>query len=411
MIRSTYDIWSAYRKKTSKTIIGIMSGTSLDGVDAALVRLTAREDGSIERIKLIDFVYIPYSNEVKNLLISLCSTEKEHTKLDRLVVVSYGISEWYAYAAEQLLKRQGMSSADVDVICMHGQTIWHEPSPRDFPTPTGRRPVRATLQIGEPAIVRERTGIPVIHNLRAADIAAGGEGAPLAPYLDALIFGSHECGRIVQNIGGIGNATVIPAGASADQVFAYDTGPGNMVMDALVREHTQGSVSCDEGGAIAARGKVSAALVDKFFAKDSYFVRKPPKSTGREVYGSAFAAAFRAEGERMGLSFEDILASATALTAHTIVKSYEDFVFPTCEIRQVIVSGGGAHNETLMSMIRQRLPSNCTLHKSEEFGIPVDAKEAIAFAVLGHESLMGRPGNLITATGASHPAILGNITL
>jgi anhydro-N-acetylmuramic acid kinase len=271
-------------------------------------------------------------------------------------------------------------------------------------------PVKGTLQIGETAIVRERTGLPVIGNVRARDMAAGGEGAPLAPYLDAIAYRSETTGRIVQNIGGIGNATVIPAGAGADGCFAFDTGPGNMVIDALVRDETGGAMQFDAGGAIAAQGHADEGLVAAFFNADSYFKRIPPKSTGREVYGAGFAARFRAEGRRRGLSFEDLVASATALTAVTIVRSYRDFIFPKYSIGDVIVAGGGAHNEALLAMMRLELPPSCRLSTSEQFGIPDDAREAIAFAVIGHESLMGRPSNLPAVTGAVHAAILGNIT-
>lgn len=406
---STLDMWSLYRQKSKKTVIGIMSGTSLDGVDAALVDIQTSDDGSVKDVHLAGFVYIPYSNELKEILVRLCSVEQ--AKLDDMVVANYGISEWYVHVVEMLMKQNGLDRSEVDAICMHGQTIWHAPDGVDFPTPTGHTKVKATFQIGETAIVRERTGIPVIGNLRARDIAAGGEGAPLAPYLDSIVFGSKNNGRIVQNIGGIGNATVIPANASIDQIFAFDTGPGNMVMDTLIREATQGKFQFDEGGEIAIRGKVHKELVEKFYRDDPYYLRKPPKSTGREVYGSAFAAGFRNEAIQLGLSHEDMIASATALTALSIVQSYKDFVFPRHDIREVIVAGGGAHNRTLLTMIREQLPQGCSLHTSEEFGIPDDAREAIAFAVMGHESLMGRPSNIISVTGASHPVILGNITL
>lgn len=406
---STFDMWSSYRQKNGKTVIGIMSGTSLDGVDAALVHIHTADDGTVDGVKLAGFEYVPYSHELKEKLVRLCSLEQ--AKLDDIVVANYGISEWYVYAVERLMKHHGLDRTDIDAISMHGQTIWHAPNFVEFPLPEGHAKVRATFQIGETAVVRERTGIPVIGNLRAGDIAAGGEGAPLAPYLDAIVFGSKEKGRIVQNIGGIGNATVIPANASVDRIFAFDTGPGNMIIDTIVREATQGEYQFDEGGQVARQGKVNSELVEYFFKKDPYYLRKPPKSTGREVYGSAYAAVFRNKAIRLGLSYEDTIASATALTALSIVESYKDFVFSEHDIQEVIIAGGGAHNQTLLSMIREQLPQGCRLYTSEEFGIPDDAREAIAFAVLGHESLMGRPSNMISVTGAAHPVILGNITL
>jgi anhydro-N-acetylmuramic acid kinase len=406
---SSFTMWEAYRRKKQHTVIGIMSGTSLDGVDAAMVQIHTTEAGDIEKVELKDFEYIPYSTELKEKLILLCSVEQ--AKLDALVIANYGVSEWYVAAVERLLKSTGVERSDVDVISMHGQTVWHAPEEVLFPVPDGERAVKATLQIGETAVVRERTGIPVIGNLRARDMAAGGEGAPLAPYLDLIVFRSPNVGRIVQNIGGIGNATVIPAGANTEDCYAFDTGPGNMVMDTLVREETGGDMQYDTGGHIAAKGRVDQDLVETFYKNDAYYEKFPPKSTGREVYGSAFAERFRNEGRERGLSFEDIVASATALTAMTIVQSYKQFVFPIHGIEDVIVAGGGAHNKTLLTMIQKTLPDDCNLHTSEKFGIPDDAREAIAFAVLGHQSLMGMPSNLPAVTGAKHPVILGQITL
>ncbi|NOU95710.1 anhydro-N-acetylmuramic acid kinase [Paenibacillus sp. LMG 31456] len=402
-------MWEAYRKKKQHILIGIMSGTSLDGVDAAMVRIDTNTSGSIDQIELLGFEYIPYSVELKERLISLCSVE--HARLDDLVIANYGISEWYVSAVENLLKSTGIERAAVEAISMHGQTVWHAPDQVPFPVPDGQTLVKATLQIGEAAVVRERTGIPVIGNLRARDMAAGGEGAPLAPYLDLIVFRSQHVGRIVQNIGGIGNATVIPAGAHTNECYAFDTGPGNMVMDTLVREETNGQLQYDTGGEIAAKGHVNDELVESFYKNDDYYEKVPPKSTGREVYGSAFAARFRDEGRKRGLTFEDIIASATALTAMTIVRSYQRFVFPIHKIGDVIVAGGGAHNKTLLAMMRKSLAPDCQLHTSENFGIPDDAREAIAFAVMGHESLMGRPSNLPAVTGAARPVILGQITL
>ncbi|WP_282941109.1 anhydro-N-acetylmuramic acid kinase [Paenibacillus sp. RC67] len=399
----------SYRRKSRHTLIGIMSGTSLDGVDAALVDITTNSSGEIEKVEMREFEYVPYTPELKNIMISLCSVEQ--AKLNEWVTAHYGISHWYAHAVKLLLLRAGIASSEVDAICMHGQTIWHQPDPVLFPGPVGTIPVKATLQIGETAVVRELTGIPTVGNFRAGDMAAGGEGAPLAPFMDAIVFGSRESGRIIQNIGGIGNATVLPAGAKAEQTYAYDTGPGNMVIDTLVREETGGVMQYDEGGNIAAMGTVNEELLDHFLKQDTFFTRRPPKSTGREVYGSSYAKDFHFEGLKRGLSFVDIVATATALTARTIVDSYERFVFPDHSIQDIIVAGGGAHNRTLMTMIQKLLPESCKLSSSEQYGIPDDAREAIAFAIMGHESIMGRPSNMPSVTGASRSVILGHITL
>jgi anhydro-N-acetylmuramic acid kinase len=278
--------------------------------------------------------------------------------------------------------------------------------------------VAGTLQIGEAAVLAERTGIPVVSNLRSRDMAAGGEGAPLAPYIDALLFGSPEMGRVVQNIGGIGNATVLPAGCgpagagsgAVAGVFAFDTGPGNMVIDGVVRLGTHGERDYDEWGRLAASGRASEEMVGHAM-RDPYFARKPPKSTGREVYGSSYASAFYEDGRARGLCFEDIVATATAFTAESIARSYRDFVLPLAAVREVLVCGGGALNPSLRRMIAERLSPGIAVLTTAERGVPDQAREAMAFAALGHESLMGRPGNLPAVTGARRAVVLGDLTL
>ena len=279
-----------------------------------------------------------------------------------------------------------------------------------LPGPEGDIQVKGTLQLGSAAVLRERTGLPVISDLRARDMAAGGEGAPLAPYIDAILFGSRTEGRIVQNIGGIGNATVVPAAAASGQILAFDTGPGNMIMDAVVAAGTNGVERFDAEGAHAARGVVREDMVADFM-KDPYFARKPPKSTGREVYGASCAAAFLKGASNRGLSFEDRVATATACTAESIAAAYRDFILPGTSIATVLVAGGGARNATLLRMIQARLPVGITVTTTAACGVPDQAREAMAFAVMGHESLMGRPGNLPAVTGARAPVVLGSITL
>lgn len=404
----SFAMWDSYRRKRNHLLIGLMSGTSLDGVDAALVSIKSDTSGTLMEVSLTDYVCVPYSDELRKIVLDLCSLE--HSRIDLLVKAHFGISEWYAYTVKRLLKSARLNRKDVDAICMHGQTIWHAPDVQLFPGPETDFEVRSTLQIGEISVVRERTGIPVIGNFRSRDMAAGGEGAPLAPYLDALLFGSPDEGRIVQNIGGIGNATVIPAGYNRERISAFDTGPGNMVIDAIVRAETNGSQQYDPEGSIAAAGQINQELLDIFMA-DPYFIRKPPKSTGREVYGADFAAHFLGEANQRSLSFADTVATATALTSESIVRAMEDFVLPETTIAKVLACGGGSSNKTLMSLIRQRLPQGISLGTTAEIGIPDDAREAIAFAVLGHESLMGHPSNLPTVTGAARSVILGSMSL
>ncbi len=398
--------WGGYKEKQNHLLIGLMSGTSLDGVDAALVSIQTDEKQDISKVTMEGFHYMPYSDDIREKLMALCSLET--ARLDELVVAHFGLSEWYAYSVEQLLQATGISAAQVDAICMHGQTIWHVSGTTPFPGPQGSLPVRASLQIGELSTVAERTGIPVVGNFRARDLAAGGEGAPLVSYADMVLFRDAQKGRVLQNIGGIANVTVIPAGARMEQVFAFDTGPGNMVIDEIIKIGTDGLQRYDEGGELAASGRASQELIQIFLA-DPYYKLLPPKSTGREVYGKSFVEQFRAEAAKRGLSFEDVVASATALTALTITDAYKQFVFPKAQINEVIVSGGGGHNKTLLQMVKQELPAEIRVTTTAEFGIPDDAKEAVAFAILGHETLMGKPSNVPSVTGATKPVVLGNL--
>jgi anhydro-N-acetylmuramic acid kinase len=333
-------------------VAGVMSGTSLDGIDVAIVDIRGR------RIETIAFQSTPYPKAVRDALLNL-STVEEVSRLN------FRLGELYAKAI--LAMRQ-----PVELIGMHGQTIYHEGG-------------RHTLQIGEAAVVAERTGVDVISHFREADIAAGGQGAPLVPYVDRLLFGHPKKRRAVLNIGGIANITVLPDG------IAFDTGPGNMVIDALVAHMTNGRERFDRGGKFARSGVVRGELLVDLLA-NPYFRRKAPKSCGREQFGREFTQMLIATG----LPLPDLIATATELTVRTIYGA-------ASAADEVIASGGGVHNTYLM----QRLGALIRLRSSAEFGIDPDAKEAIAFAVLAYEAARRRPANLPSATGARHPVILG----
>ncbi len=395
-----------YRVKNEHVLIGLMSGTSLDGIDAALVAIRTDEQGEIEKVTLRDFFYMPYSDDLREWVMNLCSVET--ARVDQLTAVHYGLSEWYAYAVQQLIQKAGITTAEVDAVCTHGQTIWHIAGRTPFPGPQGMTEVRASLQIGELSTLAERTGIPVVGNFRARDLAADGEGAPLVPYADYILFRHPQKGRLLQNIGGIANVTLLPANAAIDQIVAFDTGPGNMIMDQIVQLMTNGQMRYDEGGKLAAGGTVSSVLLEKWL-QDPYYQIKPPKSTGREVYGKAFAQELYRDANQLGISQTDLLATVTALTATTIANAYVQFVLPTTKVEEVIVSGGGAHNQTLLAMLQRQLPTGMTVMTAQQFGMPDDAKEAVAFAILGHETLMGRPSNVPSVTGAKRAVPLGNI--
>ncbi len=397
-----------YASRADHLVVGLMSGTSLDGVDAALVRITTDRHGAVGALRLVEHSYLPYSDAIRARVAALCSPQT--ARIDELTLVHYGLSEWYARAVSMVLEAAGLGPGDIDAISMHGQTVWHAPAARAFPGPDGDLPVKGTLQLGSPAVLRERTGIPVVSDLRARDMAAGGEGAPLAPVIDALLFGSDSEGRIVQNIGGIGNATVIPAGAGLAGIRAFDTGPGNMLIDAVVIDGTNGAELYDSGGRRGAAGTVFEDVVRHLMA-DPYFSRRPPKSTGREVYGQAFAAGFIKETSDAGLGLDDRVATATAFTAESIAAAYRDFILRDTNIATVLVAGGGARNETLLGMIQARLPEGIKVSTSAAFGVPDQAREAMAFAVIAHLSLVGKAANLPAVTGARGPVVLGCLTL
>ena len=345
-----------------------MSGTSLDGIDVAIVDIRGR------RIETVAFHSTPYPAPVRDDLLNV-STVAEVSRLNFL------LGELYAKAI--LAMRQ-----PVELIGLHGQTIYHEGG-------------KHTLQIGEAAVVAELTGIDVISNFREADIAAGGQGAPLVPYVDYLLFRHPSKNRVALNIGGIANITVIPAGAKSTEVVAFDTGPGNMVIDALVAHMTGGRQKFDRNGRIASSGKLDEALVITF-SEHPYLKLRPPKTCGREQFGREFVDALLSTG----LSLPDLIATATEFTAYSIVHQ----IFRTIEPDEIIVSGGGVHNRWLMRRLRHHV-TNAAITTSAEFGIDPDAKEAVAFAMLAYESARGRPSNLPSATGARHPVVLGKRVL
>ena len=348
-------------------VAGVMSGTSLDGIDVAIVEIHGR------RISTIGFQSTPYSDATRRAILAVSNTTTTTREISRL---NFQLGELYARAVQRACRRFG----PVELIGCHGQTIYHEGG-------------ASTLQIGEASVIAERNRVPVVSDFRTRDIAAGGQGAPLVPFVDCLLFGRSRRTRIALNIGGISNITVIPSGV------AFDTGPGNMVIDALVREHTRGRQNFDRGGRIAARGNLNRPLLDVLLA-DPYCRRKPPKSAGREQYGTEFVARLK----RTGLPLPVLIATATVLTAATIAMAVAPY-----EPAELIVSGGGAHNPQILSHLIALLPG-VPLSTSADYGIDVDGKEAIAFAILAYQTWQRRTSNLPSATGARRAVILGNVT-
>ena len=352
-------------------VAGIMSGTSLDGIDVAIVDITRTG------ITPIASRSTPYSSASRAAILAVSNIQTHTAAISRL---NFALGELYAKA----LTRMPIPLATVELIGCHGQTIFHEGG--------------NTLQIGEAAVIAERTGIPVVSNFRARDVAAGGQGAPLVPFFDYRMFRHPRRRRVALNIGGIANITVIPPAARLEEVTAFDTGPGNMVMDQLVTEYTGGRSTYDRGGRIAQSGRPDLQLLDALL-RDPYYRRKPPKSAGREQYGAEFVARLNTPSA----SLPDLIATATLLTARTIAHA----VGPGPG--DLIASGGGVHNPYLMAHLAAMLP-DMRIATTGDYGIDPDAKEAIAFALLAYETWHRRPSNVPAATGAQRPVILGDIT-
>lgn len=386
-------------QKTSRLVIGMMSGTSADGVDAALCRIHG--SGLDTRVELVSFVYVPFEDHVRERILALAGGNSGGSH--ELLMLSQLLGVLYRDACLELCKQAGIQPEEVDLIGSHGQTLWHVPVAEDY---LGYS-LRGTLQMGDPSYMNEALGCPVISDFRVRDMAAGGLGAPLVPYSEFLLYRSNERHVGLQNIGGIGNLTVLPKGGELTDTFAFDTGPGNMVMDAVVSRITGGAQRWDEGGALAAQGHVNSELL-QFLMKDPYLSRPAPKTTGREVYGADYVNALMAEAQRLGVSDVDLLATTTRFTAECIRVAVDI----TSHIRpeRLIIGGGGAQNGTLMQMIRECLP-DVEVMRNEELGFDGDAKEAVAFAILANEYLFGNCGNVISATNASHPVVLGKMSL
>lgn len=394
-----------YVGKETHRVIGLMSGTSLDGIDAALCEVAG--SGDTLRAGLRGFITVPFAPDVRERIQSAC----QNGGVEDAARLNVELGELFAGAVLQLMAAYDLSRADVDLIGSHGQTICHLPGER------------ATLQIGEPCIIAERSGITTVADFRPRDMAAGGEGAPLVPYVDWCLLRRADRHRVVQNIGGIGNCTLLPAGCALDDVVAWDTGPGNMVMDECVRLMTNGERAFDEDGEMAARGPVDEAWLAQLM-EHPFLARRPPKSTGREDFGRAYTKEFVEEGRRRSLSADNIVATATALTAASIARSLQTFGASVLDGRansvELILGGGGAFNPTLRRMLQQRLASGLTpgdnTHQipstvltHEDCGLRSDAKEALAFAILAHETITGVSNNVPGATGAARPVVLGKI--
>jgi anhydro-N-acetylmuramic acid kinase len=388
-------------------VAGVMSGTSADGVDVAVCRITApRVTGGTPRVTLIGHVGSAYPKGVRAAVLG--AMDAEAISVADLSRLNWRLGEVYADAVAKAAAKFG---AKLELVACHGQTLYHQGIAGKY----AGKPVRATWQTGEASVIAERLRVPVVSDFRPADMAAGGQGAPLVPMLDYTLFRDARKSRVLLNLGGIANVTAIPAGAEIDGVMAFDTGPANMVIDAAMLRLFERRM--DAGGAVARRGRVLQAVVDAVL-QEEFFAAEPPKSCGREEFGGAFVSRFIALSRRAKGHDDDVIATATALSAQSIVEAYRRFVWPHLGLAaplaktELVAAGGGVRNATLMLMLRAGLePLGVTVRVMEELGIPSQSKEAVAFALLGWLSWHRLPGNVPSATGAGRGVVLGKLTL
>ncbi len=386
-------------KKKTRIAAGIMSGTSLDGVDIVLLKI--KGSGRKTKIEQIAFSSKPFPGEMKSFLKK--NAELYGGNVTDLCRINFLLARVYANELMKLCASANIPLNEVDFIGCHGQTMHHLPDKHEL----FGLPAQSTLQLGDPAVLAKLTGILTIGDFRTGDVALGGQGAPLVPYFDYLMYTSRTKNRMLLNIGGISNVTVLPANAAPEDVIAFDTGPGNMIVDSLMSVFFQKDLDTD--GKIASKGLVSQKILTEIASHDHFFRAKPPKSSGREYYGKEFTG--RILTRYHNTPREDLIATATAYTAYTVYQNYINFIRPKTEITELYVSGGGAHNKTMMKFLREYFGASVKVNNVEKLGISSDAKEAICFAVLANETLSGNPANLTQVTGASARTILGKICL
>ncbi len=376
-------------------IIGLMSGTSVDGIDAAVVEVSGAPPALA--VAQLSFSFLPYDASQRARIFPLF--DPQTSGVDRICQMNFALGEWFADVALLAMREAGLEAGDINLIASHGQTIYHSVE--------AESPVKSTLQIGEAAVIARRTGVTTVSDFRVADVAAGGQGAPLVSYVDWLLLRDLHKARAVQNIGGIANVTYLPPGDDPAGALAFDTGPGNMLIDYATSRATDGAQTFDRDGRLAAAGRVDEELLAELMAHP-YLAQPIPKTTGREQFGVQLGADIWARARARGIAGEDVVATLTAFTAASIADAYRRFLPAMPD--EVILGGGGANNPTLVRMLAARLAPARIMTYGDVTGLDGDAKEAIAFAVLAYEAIHGRPGNLPSCTGARDWAVLGKIT-
>ncbi len=381
--------------------IGLMSGTSHDGISSAIVEINEAKNPPA---RLIAFESYPYRESFRRRLLEASGARP--VAAGEISALNFELGRAFGRAALDICTRAGIPAGRLSFVGSHGHTFFHLP-----PRRAARGQTPSTLQLGEAAVIAAMTGLPVVSDFRPMDIALGGEGAPLAPLAHVWMFRDRKLARVILNIGGIGNLTYVPPGASKDPgpIVAFDTGPGVMLIDALASELSNRRLRMDRGGKMAGRGTVNATLLADLM-RDPYFRRHPPKSTGREEFGAHYLERVKARAQAHSVRGDDLVATVTALTARSIADACRKFVMPLGRVDQLIATGGGARNPALMRMLGGELPG-VEVMTAEQAGVDGDALEAMAFAILASRMLRGAPGNIPSATGARSAAILGKLTL
>ncbi|MGC1258645.1 MAG: anhydro-N-acetylmuramic acid kinase [Candidatus Acidiferrales bacterium] len=381
-------------------VLGMMSGTSADGIDAALVRISGAPPSLV--VKFEGHYHARFPARVRQAILRLANGGATTTA--EISQLNFLLGEEFARVAVQAGERWRLPLGKLELIGSHGQTIYHQGAASRF---LGARSVASTLQSGEPGSIAARTGVTTIGDFRPADMAAGGQGAPLVPFVDYLLYRNQKLGRVALNIGGIANVTLIPAGARVEDVLAFDTGPGNMVIDALASKISSGRKLYDKDARIGLRGRVIRPLLEEML-RHRYLRQAPPKTAGREQFGQEYARKLLEWAKKRRARPEDLVRTATIFTALSIADAFRRFIFPRAHVNELIVAGGGTKNPLLMAQLGAALPG-IEIVGSERFGVPAEAKEAFAFAILAYEAFHGRANNLPSATGAKRPAILGKV--
>jgi len=413
------------QQKDSKKVIGLMSGTSVDGIDACLVEISG--NGLHTKINILAFETYSYDKPTRTAILDTCNPETG--TVDKVCQLNFHLGKLFANAATSITNKAHISIKDIDLIGSHGQTIYHLPNQTTMektevrsqkPEARGQRSevrekepwdlphIRSTLQIGEPSVIAQETGVTTVADFRPRDLAAGGQGAPLVPYVDFLLFRDKERGRALQNIGGIANVTILPKNCGINDVIAFDTGPGNMIIDRITELVTNTTQHFDEGGKLAERGRINDNLLASLLMHP-YLSKPPPKTTGREEFGISFADNLYKDATHSGIKDLDILATVTAFTAHTIADGYKKWILSKHHLSEIIISGGGSYNSTLIKFLRQYLEPTIQIHTIDMLGISPNTKEALAFAILANETISGNSNNIPSATGAREAVIMGKI--